>query len=841
MADASLFNTVKQNGQVFQETAQDTAGLQQAAGLGSAAPASPFQAAGVGASPDQSKMAGTPASSLSAAVKAMRVNASGNTDLATAIRRQQVSGAQTDAQGAEVWGASVLKQVGTLASRVPDLIQKDLAAAASGPVTLGPNLSAMPAGMDQGTYTAAVTQLLSSDPAASAQGLATLNKAMGGTAANPLDPATIKGLVTSPETSIENKVAGATPDTLTVGALAPGDLGVSSWSDVAWSLGLKDVPGGQTAVQQVQGMTVAQLGQAVQAAKVTGYNTEAQWRSILSDPTSSAQLRGTATMMLKGMGAEGIDAAEKSVAKLTSQVSAANTVTVFGQTLTVDQLLAKTPDASGAIDPTTGKPLQVSSVIQGMIANYLSGDANTQASLKASSPEMASWIDANATELKQVTAGIDPKVQAFATIQANNQAAVAGINAGVRNQLLDAAGIDYTDASATAWTLPPVFAAASSDPNMGTVVSNIAGAYANLPGGSEALKASGLLNMSAGDLQAAGLSNSSTPQYTRLMQNLENYATTSSATVSHDPEVLLTSILGDATPTKDLMMISLASKIQGVALPDNLAGIASAKNPADAAIAMSKGNGVPTVTSLTGPSLAGSMSEALASAGNFLGNANNGLADTVVTDMVDNGGTLSVSSLKDLVANNSSSLKALDSLNTVVSAVGQSTGPITDAINAQVKTQVDSTVFNAGNVFSNADDFANAVQDPSTWNATTTAQYNAVASAIQVEMKDPNVDPRMVPHLQYLMNMYNAGQQRIAQAAADAAAAKQAQQEAVQDAQTKAQTQSQQAAANYGGYRPMTAAELKAASSQRPTNGSTILPYVPSSITVPKTTNVKGL
>lgn len=386
MADNSLLSTVKAGGSQLQMSNQDVSSLAKAAGS-PINPTQPLGAATIGANPDQSKMAGTP-NSLANAVKQMRVSPTGKSDLATAVRTAQQQQTQTAEQAALAQQAQQLGGLGSLMSRVPQLIQQDYAKAAStaGPANLQVNTSAISQYGIQGqdaTDMQTALRTLGSATASDADKTAAIvragniyNKATGATGAP--DAATLQHLFMEPGQDQGAALAAAVqdklPQNLTVGELlnnaGPTALGMSS-QELDQLLGVQ--PGAAAK------MTIQQLTSAIQAKQSGQYNTEAQWRSILADPTSSRNLRETATTMLKGMGATGMDTVEKSVQKLTQQVQSANTVNFFGQSMTVGDALS-------------------SDVVKGTINSILT-DPTFAAKAAQQSPEFTKWVQDNAQEL----------------------------------------------------------------------------------------------------------------------------------------------------------------------------------------------------------------------------------------------------------------------------------------------------------------------------------------------------------------------------------------------------------------------------------------------------------
>jgi hypothetical protein len=747
----------------------------------------------------------------------MRAQAKGQKDLGTALREQQTGAVQTAAQAAEVQAAQNLQQVGSLASRVPALINQDLTAAATGSTQLGVNQSVIPSGVDPAAWTAAVNQLTSSDTGLQQAGAATLNNMLGYTSTNTASATALLAYVTTPEQSIEAKVAGQMPDQITLSQLSPTDLGVTGWGDIASALGIKD-SATQTAAQAVEGMTVAQLGQALSAAKATGFNTEAQWRSVLSDPTASTQLRGTATMMLRMSGATGIDAAEKSVQSLTNQVQAANTITFNGQSMTVDQLLQKTTD------PVTGQ--QVNSQVSGLIASVLSGDQTAISNLQTMSPQLLDFINNNETELKQATANVTVEEQTLATTQATNQAAFAPLAAAGFSdaQIQTMTGIDISSVSATVITPPAVLTQMSASQTAAAAMASVLQAYNELPDGAGMSAIQAIMSAKDGAqvqaLTAAGLFDNTSAGYNTLMSNLKtaSAANAVASTPQETPAAIETTVLGSTvsgeTPATAISTINVDSTLLAAAVPSAISSI-STNGSLDAAKLIKAANtGIPStldqvLNSAQTPDLVTQVGDAFSSVSDALKTADTtGILVPLAQAAIKGGGTPSASSISSLVAAatlkdsqtatgaggaaaaSATNFEGLDALQSGLSKLGVSTTAVQTAINTQVQTAVD-TLINTKGVYPNQAALLAAANNPANWaNPTTQQQLGTTLQQLQQEAGDPGLYPAASTALNALVTQL--GKIQNTQMAAVTAANQAAQ------PQQKAQTEWQQFTQNPG-------------------------------------------
>ena len=487
---ASLFDTVKQNGQLMQVAKPDTASL-AAAAQQKQPPSNPLSAATIGATPSMAAASAAP-NGLQAAVaaagkpgNAFQLATAPGADLGTAERRMQVTGQQTAAQAAATQAAQGLAPgANSLQGNVSILVASDYAkaAAAVGTVNNGVDLTKV-GGLglstaDQATVANNLASMV--DPSLTpAQRDAAANKAydtiygagaaatLAGSGAGAV-AAALNANFMDQATVISNAVAGNMPTDVTVGDLPASAFGMQSSAQMDTLLGVQPGASGQ--------MTIAQATSAISAKQAGSYNTAAQWTSILSDPTTSNALRATATQMLQAMGVTGARSAEASVKSLTQQVQSANTVTFQGQSMSIQQALSS---------PT------VLATIQSLIPGSPSYDP-TAAATMAADPNMASFatfVANNVKELTVATAGVTQEMTDIATAT-NQVSAIFSPYAGIPAlQNMNPLAGGSTTATYDPSSLPPLLVAASTDMGM---QGNVKGLFASDP------------NMSAGD-QAAVL------------------------------------------------------------------------------------------------------------------------------------------------------------------------------------------------------------------------------------------------------------------------------------------------------------------------------------------------
>ncbi len=490
MALGALQQTIKQNGQLFQTSQEEVGNLASAAGL-PATPSTPQETSVIGGTPSQAKMAGTPAQATGnlppqPGPNAVRMAVQGSKDLAIQLREQQVNTQATPQQQAEIQNQQLVSQLGSsLAARVPQMVNNAISAGTAAAGTAG-NLevdqSKLPANLSDADKTdlARVLQTIGSpvttanDATAHAQALARANQLLGHDTQHLLTSADLTNMFMDQGTSIANKLAGATPESVSIGSLQPADLGVKSFNDIDQALGL---PPGASAK-----MTVKQLGDAVAAVKAKNYSTADQWRQELADPTTSTQERETARTMLRAMGATGIKEAEAQFSTLRNQVQASNTINFNGKSMSVDDALS-------------------SDNVKATVANYLTDPAQAKL-IQQNNPDLAKWIDANKDALGQYTANIDQETKDFAALQTSNQATLSGIaDPNLRDTVGKLLHPDWGQPTAVSYAPPAMLAPGAVGTQDLASVNAALGSFAD---SNDTAGMSQLINANPGDLKQIG-------------------------------------------------------------------------------------------------------------------------------------------------------------------------------------------------------------------------------------------------------------------------------------------------------------------------------------------------
>lgn len=539
----SLLNTVKQGSQLYKESAESTSSLAAAAGQPQT-PGSPMETAVIGGTPSQSKMAGTPAA-LQGQTKQVKLPPS--LLLATQQRQAQSSPIiSAEAQRADDI-AKRLSSLGSLGSTVPNMIKQGLQAELAGAKVVPQidssklssfNLSAQ----DQASLASALQT--AADPAQAAkhkQAFADIANLTGDKSiltAKSADEASsyINSFFTSVPQSISSAIQNATPATLTLGSLGetPSALGYFSWDSLAADLGVKG--DSKTAADTLKNMTVSQLGDVVSALKRTGYQSEQEWISVLQDPTASPSDKESARNILNMMGASGVAAAEKSVANLSSQVQAANTVTVnftgTPQSVSLDNIF-QTPE------------------LQGAVQILLNPQNPSYQSVSQSNPELAKWVNANATELTGVMKNVKSDYTQFAAQNAANAQILntALPNTDTRDKIGKLLFPDWGRASTNTYSL-------DAAPLLKNLSQFDSGTQANIQSAIDTLVGTGV---SDSDLKS--FLNAKPDQITRLglntTQGLQNFnafwndqkfiRSIGSTTDLSNPETMLTTLTGESS------------------------------------------------------------------------------------------------------------------------------------------------------------------------------------------------------------------------------------------------------------------------------------------------------
>lgn len=381
----------KGSGQLVQQTSQD---LAETAGL-PAQPLTPAGIASIGGSPDQAKMAGTPAQKDAA----LQESATGT--LQEAMRRKQ---ARTAATGTEEAGKKKAEDLGGLRD-FGDSAQKLIDAATSG---VSGSVSSGAA------YVSSTASALGvGDPTTGKQVDALFSQYKGLPANSPERTTKLAEIATAADLSIEgaekalNNLAASTEsqqkavgsaaaagiqDTASVSDLiTKGGLGYNT-AQLAGLLGIDE--------KLVASMSLSDFQKQITAMEQAEYSQADALRQQLASPATGPAEREAARQALQDMGGTGTAAAEQNVGNIEQAVAEGGTVDFGGQSYKVEDLLR---------DET------ISNIVTDFFTN-----PNTAATLRREQPEFAKWLDTNATTLSKAVESLRGESKSVvATAQAN--------------------------------------------------------------------------------------------------------------------------------------------------------------------------------------------------------------------------------------------------------------------------------------------------------------------------------------------------------------------------------------------------------------------------------------
>lgn len=367
------------------------------AGL-STAPTTPMAAQMVGASPQASKMAGTP----------QQMQAT----LQTALRQKQYGRETTAEEKAAMTKSEDMKKLGGLGERVTTLVQGEYNKLV--PPTAPPTTTA-------GGVQPAPTQPTTSVPVGAAnQELAKYSQQLATIRANPDSPeartamAEISTALGKDPKDIDfnalyqdAQTAIASAATKTIGDYK----GVVKVPQILQQLGydlptLSDLIG--VPADKLKDFSLEQLQDKVNEVTSREFTRTQQLEQQAMSPLVGVAERGLARAAARELSTTGVRATESDMQKLADQVTAATTVTFMGQTKPVDQWLADDE-------------------ISAMIKEVVESPANSKLrrDLKAMAPQFYSFIEGNENALKEAAARIEIGTSKFKQIQEANKAELA--------------------------------------------------------------------------------------------------------------------------------------------------------------------------------------------------------------------------------------------------------------------------------------------------------------------------------------------------------------------------------------------------------------------------------
>lgn len=358
------------------------------------APSSPLESSVIGASPDQAKMAGTPAQKTSA----LRVAIQQEKSLPDAQRTAQARTQLTAEEQAAGQKGQKVQSLNSLNDRVQNLT-KNMIQSAQAQTTASmqidqSKLSAFPQESQQEAQ--ALLAKLGSNQATN-EDILRLNQLMGKTdIATQLTPEQIKANFMTAGQAAGQSLANATADQFNVADLDPTTLGFQDMNELATVLGIPP--------EELAGLNLKELQDSAQKLFQDEFNKVQTLETRANDINLGPAERAEARKELKDMGATGIRQSESGIDKLADQVANADTITFAGESLNVKDVLSD-------------------EYLSGLAAHYLDSDPNDpfKKELLESEPELAKWLDDNAEVLRQATQDLDEDVKTFSDLQFQNQ------------------------------------------------------------------------------------------------------------------------------------------------------------------------------------------------------------------------------------------------------------------------------------------------------------------------------------------------------------------------------------------------------------------------------------
>lgn len=319
---------VRKNGQLQEVSEEELQNLSKAADL-PAPPTSPSGAAGLGASEDAAKMAGTKAQKTAA----LDVAAKPQETLAGAERQAAPRTEATTEEQAASKKQQQLATMGSLGSRVDQLIDvmfkpqddavvqiraaslEELPEDVRG--NLGPMLSNLAATTDPGEQLQILEQI----------------RAMARNRGVDLElsPESVSKYFEEAGIAGGAGIAAAVDDQITVAQLDPAALGFESSAEMAGLLGVS--PG------ELEAMTLAQLQERVAQVQQEDFQRVDRLQRELADPNTSPARREQLQRELAGLSQVGVTGVESQMESLTQSIEQADLIEFGGQEMKVEELL----------------------------------------------------------------------------------------------------------------------------------------------------------------------------------------------------------------------------------------------------------------------------------------------------------------------------------------------------------------------------------------------------------------------------------------------------------------------------------------------------------------------
>jgi len=298
--------------------------------------------AGLGATPDEAKMSGTPAQKTSSIRSAIRGELPETQTLQQTLRQQQTRTAATAEEQQRLADIQKLQQFSGLEQRVEEMVGAQLGTAfATGPTAINLTETVI---TDPNTGEALTPEQISMldrivNPLSDGdknQALLEFNQSLGRT--------TFSEALTAEEVEAYFRgqieaAAGATAaktstldELVRAGAIDFQKLGFSNLDEVASLIGMEST-------EELAGLTVEDLVQQIDSVIEEEYNKVEQLQTVVEDVNTSPTQRAEAKAVLREMGVLGIRAAESSLDQVAEDIMDTSTVTIAGQDLTIEEML----------------------------------------------------------------------------------------------------------------------------------------------------------------------------------------------------------------------------------------------------------------------------------------------------------------------------------------------------------------------------------------------------------------------------------------------------------------------------------------------------------------------
>lgn len=382
--------------------------------LGQPTPSTPVGTASMGTTPDQAKMAGTPAQQAgAAAAPAVDIQAQAATEQtqAGAQRLRDVSKMQADAgQQAKLEKSQNLQNLGALGDRVYKMMLGGLSAGAQAGAEQNARLEVDTAGAQAALPTTAtpeqkqqVADLMTQLEAAGRSGdSAQVQKLMA--------DLTNAG-VANPHTYLSGDAAAAVaksaPELQTIGSYNQSgqldsvaqQLGYSDFGQVSELLGISP--------EEMQNYKLGDLNDLIQQELDKEFSQTEQLKQAATDPNASPQMRAEARARLQELGVVGIRASEAEVDALQQELTAGTKMNIGGQEYTMEELLGDE---------------NISSLAQ----SYFDMDEQERAEFAKQNPDLANFFGKHEAVLQDAADAMGEEYAGFQrTQEANTKAAGA--------------------------------------------------------------------------------------------------------------------------------------------------------------------------------------------------------------------------------------------------------------------------------------------------------------------------------------------------------------------------------------------------------------------------------